>query len=105
MDDSPSRTPEGLKPAGRSPITRSRRSIMKKTRLDIRNLEVDSFDTLSIPTERGTVQAHYGTKPGYSVHQHSCVMTGEYCHCNYTDGACTWGADETCAGDDPPCPV
>jgi hypothetical protein len=41
----------------------------------------------------------------YTCNNHSCHMTGPNCHCNYTDGECTWGAQDTCAGAEPPCPV
>lgn len=119
---------------------------MKQMKLDLANLQVDSFETLSSnPRTRGTVRAHEDTwdygctgttcnetnngpectrgtdASGYwycadnTIWQetcgnaftcgHSCVMTGVNCHCAYTDGACTWGADDTCAGAEPACPV
>jgi hypothetical protein len=41
----------------------------------------------------------------YTCNNHSCRMTGAGCNCNYTEGACTWGVQETCAGWNPPCPT
>lgn len=41
----------------------------------------------------------------YTCHNHSCHMTGAGCNCNYTEGACTYGVQETCAGWNPPCPI
>lgn len=43
--------------------------------------------------------------PQYTCANHSCHMTGAGCNCNYTEGACTYGVQETCAGWNPPCPV
>lgn len=43
--------------------------------------------------------------PNYTCANHSCWFTAPDCHCVYTDGECTWGVQDTCAGFNPPCPV
>ncbi len=125
---------------------------MKKLRLDLEDLKVDSFQTVPTPKMAdGTVMGHgvtefacftidpadpCMTQPGWTCvgaectgggdatlicseatcwqetcnghtcgHYYSCQMTGAQCSCNETEGACTWGTQETCAGYDPPCPV
>jgi hypothetical protein len=104
---------------------------MKHTKLDLNDLAVDSFETLSdSPALRGTVRGHdpsltcpgedgcavsaYGCGPNthyfqntcgdqMTCHNHSCQMTGSLCNCNYTDGVCTMGVQDTCERANPPC--
>lgn len=85
---------------------------MKQKKLNLQDLSVDSFDThMPAREQRGTVKGHeYGanhTLP-YTCDDYSCWWTNGpniNCWCNETDGACTYGAQETCAGYNPPCPV
>lgn len=84
---------------------------MPQKKLNLQDLAVDSFDTDAPTTEqRGTVRAHYGanhTGP-FTCDDHTCWWTEGpdiNCYCNYTDGYCTQGPQETCAQAVPPCPI
>jgi hypothetical protein len=79
----------------------------KQKKLILQDLAVDSFETrLPVTEQRGTVHGH--ATELYTCDDYSCWWTNGpniNCWCNYTDGACTWGAQETCAHYSPPCPV
>lgn len=77
---------------------------MKRKKLNLQDLHVDSFDTHTLDQEpRGTVKGHdYGANHSAVCTNggHSCWWTegpNFNCVCNYTQGACTWGGQETCA--------
>ena len=57
---------------------------MKKLRLDIEELTVESFPTASTDEERGTVRAHDATE--------GCKVTESCTNCTYDDTLCglTW---------------
>jgi hypothetical protein len=69
---------------------------MKKIRLDLDTLSVDSFNTTTTPEERGTVQGHIppDTYWRYCSDGITCVDSCEYESCNGTCAATDCG---TCA--------
>ncbi len=63
---------------------------MKKLRVDIEQLQVESFETAGAPQKRGTVQAH-----GPDTDTGTCPPTGD-AYCSYGH-ACTY-PQYTCGG-------
>jgi hypothetical protein len=91
---------------------------MKKVTLDLANLKVDSFSTLSAPRQAGgTVHGNQETRT--DLYQLSChnacnASANPTCDLGWTcantcylgqHGCATMGADETCAAANPICPV
>lgn len=67
--------------------------MQKKIRVDVNELEVESFETVEVEEERGTVQG-YGGSWGCSVTCYSCgpqTCAGNTCQFESCDGVCdTW---------------
>jgi hypothetical protein len=67
---------------------------MRKLKLEVENLEVESFETALAPSEKGTVEAYatgfLGTDPCYTCGDTTCIGThdGDVCTYNYTCGDC-----------------
>jgi len=76
---------------------------MKKLRLDLDHLQVESFDTQTAPAERGTVDAAQAcTCPGYGTCANTECGTCNTCQgqytcdpsqCNGSCGSCVWSCD------------
>jgi len=79
---------------------------MRKLKLDVQNLEIESFDTAPAPTEKGTVEAYatgfLGTDPCYTCGDTTCIGThnGDVCTYNLT---CRCQAFPQITGDSCPC--
>jgi hypothetical protein len=66
---------------------------MKKTRLDLDSLSVESFDTTAAPEGRGTVHGNADTFQSYCSDGRTCIDTCDYT-CNQYNATC----GSTCVG-------
>jgi len=79
---------------------------MRKLKLEVQNLEIESFDTASAPSGSGTVEAFatagFGTDPCYTCGDTTCIGT-------HLQNVCTYGLTCRCqtfpqlTGDSCPC--
>jgi hypothetical protein len=69
---------------------------MKKLRLPLDGLEVESFDTGDAPGERGTVHAHYPLSNQHCNSEWSCRDTCYFYSCYDTDCGCNPTYDVAC---------
>jgi hypothetical protein len=74
---------------------------MRKTRLDLDSLSVESFDTTATPADsRGTVHGNADTFQSYCSDGRTCIDTCDYT-CNQYEATCAG----TCQGDASCCPT
>jgi hypothetical protein len=63
---------------------------MKKIRLNLDCIEVESFQTASIPGETGTVEAHFRSRPGDTFCGADCYSVANPCPTDVACGNTDW---------------